>query len=92
MRNNRLAFFRPQPPIAKNPLVPMPLTRSTINRSLRTAIKVAEHFQFALPPYAHWSPDRWGKAGPGHDEIRDCMLGWDVTDFGSGDFANIGMA
>lgn len=24
------------------------------------------------------------------DEIRDCMLGWDVTDFGSDDFPNIG--
>jgi D-lyxose ketol-isomerase len=68
----------------------MPLTRSTINQSLRTAVKVAEHFQFALPPYAFWTPAEWTKAGAERDEIRDCMLGWDVTDFGSGDFENIG--
>jgi D-lyxose ketol-isomerase len=68
----------------------MPLKRSTINKSLRTAIKVAEHFHFALPPYGHWSLDQWNKAGSEHNEVRDCMLGWDVTDFGSGDFENIG--
>ena len=68
----------------------MPLTRSTINNSLRNACKVAEHFHFALPPYAYWSLDQWNKAGVEHDELRDCMLGWDVTDFGSGDFENIG--
>lgn len=28
--------------------------------------------------------------GPEWDEVRDCMLGWDVTDFGSGRFEQIG--
>jgi D-lyxose ketol-isomerase len=68
----------------------MKLTRSTINRSIRDALIVAEHFGFALPPYASWTPDQWDQAGPEHDEIRDCMLGWDVTDFGSGRFSEIG--
>jgi D-lyxose ketol-isomerase len=68
----------------------MPLTRSTINRSLRIANRVAEHFHFALPPFARWSVPEWNRAGSEHDEARDCMLGWDVTDFGSGRFEEIG--
>ena len=43
-----------------------------------------------LPEFAFWTSDDWLKVGEGADEIRDCMLGWDVTDFGSGDFTNIG--
>lgn len=45
---------------------------------------------FRLPSFAFWTPERWRAAGPECDEIRDCMLGWDVTDFASGDFARIG--
>lgn len=66
------------------------MNRTTINQSIRDALAVARHFQFALPPYAHWTPAEWDEAGAEHDEVRHCMLGWDVTDFGSGDFENIG--
>jgi hypothetical protein len=68
----------------------MNLKRSTIDRSVDTAKKVIEHFGIRLPPFAYWNIEQWGKAGKECDEIRDCMLGWDVTDFGSGDFRNIG--
>ncbi|XHR30549.1 MAG: D-lyxose/D-mannose family sugar isomerase [Chthoniobacteraceae bacterium] len=68
----------------------MKLTRSTINRSIRDALHVASHFGFALPPFATWAPYQWNEAGAEHDEIRDCMLGWDVTDFGSGNFEETG--
>ena len=32
--------------------------------------------------------------GKGHeyDEVRDCMLGWDITDFGMGDFSKVGFS
>ena len=43
-----------------------------------------------LPEFAFWTIDDWLKVGAEADEIRNCMLGWDVTDFGSGDFKNIG--
>ena len=70
----------------------MQLSRSIINDSLRRAKAVARHFHYALPEWAFWSPGDWAaKAGDrDYDEIRDCALGWDVTDFGSGDFFNIG--
>lgn len=65
-------------------------TRSLINRSIEEAKAAFARFGIALPPFAFWSPDEWAGKGPECDEIRDCMLGWDVTDFGSGDFPTIG--
>ena len=44
----------------------------------------------SLPPFASWSVEDWQKAGAEMQEARDCMLGWDVTDFGSGRFDEIG--
>lgn len=67
-----------------------PFTRSLINHSIAEAAAAFARFGLALPPWAHWSPEEWQAAGAECDEIRDCMLGWDVTDFGSGDFPNIG--
>lgn len=67
-----------------------PFTRSLINRSIAEAAAAFARFGIALPPWAGWSPEEWQAAGPECDEIRDCMLGWDVTDFGSGDFSNLG--
>lgn len=68
----------------------MKLKRSTINTRIKNAIEVCNHFGFWLPEFAYWSVDEWQKAGSEYDEIRECMLGWDVTDFGSEDFENIG--
>lgn len=68
----------------------MQLTRSIINASIDTAQAVIAHFGQHLPPFAHWTVTEWNQAGPECGEIRDCMLGWDVTDFGSGDFHTIG--
>lgn len=66
------------------------LTRSVINKSVRDALKIAAHFNWSLPPFAHWSLEQWENSGAEADELRECMLGFDVTDFGSGDFENIG--
>ena len=65
------------------------MKRSVINRSIEIAERVFECNRLRLPAFAFWSPEEWNAAGPA-DEVRDCMLGWDVTDFGSGDFARIG--
>jgi D-lyxose ketol-isomerase len=66
------------------------MKRSDIESSILVAIEVCRHFQFGLPPYACWTREEWTAAGPEWDEVRDCMLGWDVTDFGSGRFKDIG--
>jgi D-lyxose ketol-isomerase len=70
----------------------MKLHRSTINRAIDQALTVTSHFGIALPPWARWTPSQWAEVAldQAYDEIRDCMLGWDVTDFGSDDFENLG--
>jgi len=67
-----------------------PLTRSVINASIDMAKIVYAHFGISLPAYAHWSIAEWDAAGDDCREIRDCMLGWDVTDFNSKRFSEIG--
>jgi len=67
-----------------------PFSRSLINESIRQAMAVFEEFGFSLPPFAFWTPAEWESRGPECDPLRDAMLGWDVTDFGSGCFAQIG--
>lgn len=50
-----------------------------------------KEMKFALPPFAYFSPDEWNRCGAEYDEIRAAALGWDVTDFGSGDFYSVGL-
>ena len=47
---------------------------------------------FALPPFCAWTPHDWQQKGSEFDEIRDNMLGWDVTDYGAGDFPRMGFS
>ncbi len=54
------------------------------------AIQVFEQFGMRLPPFAFMTVDDWRKAGREYDEIRNCALGWDVTDFGMNDFSLYG--
>ena len=69
---------------------PNPLSRSTIEHSIAIARVVLRHFGISLPLFGTWITDDWDRAGPEFDEVRDCALGWDVTDFGSKDFPRIG--
>lgn len=68
----------------------MELKRSDINLSIELSHAIIKQFGVYLPPYAYWNPKQWSIAGKEFDEIRNCMLGWDVTDFGSKDFKNTG--
>lgn len=45
-----------------------------------------------LPPFCHFTPEEWQSKGHEYDEVRDCMLGWDITDYGLGDFDKVGMS
>jgi hypothetical protein len=66
------------------------MKRSQINRSIATAAKAFDQAGLHLPPFAFWTPGQWASKGREADEIRRAQLGWDVTDFGSGDFPNWG--
>ncbi|MCK4982532.1 MAG: D-lyxose/D-mannose family sugar isomerase [Victivallaceae bacterium] len=67
------------------------MKRSEINNYLIFAKEYFKKHCFELPPWAYWSPAYWAKAGAECSEIREKMLGWDLTDFGSGDFEQIGL-
>ena len=67
------------------------MKRSEINAAIRALLELADAHRFLLPPFAHWPPDVWATQGPEYDEIRTARLGWDVTDFGRGDFLHFGL-
>ena len=67
------------------------MKRSEINARMGAAVSFFEKHGFRLPPFAFWSPEDWARKGHEADEIRDCHLGWDLTDFGSGDFDRVGL-
>lgn len=66
------------------------MKRSTVNEVIETAKEAFAAAGLQLPPFAHWTVDDWRTKGTEADEIRRCMLGWDVTDFGQGNFPVIG--
>ncbi|GHV81087.1 hypothetical protein AGMMS49944_28780 [Spirochaetia bacterium] len=67
------------------------MKRSEINRIIQDAKVFIQEMKFALPPFAFWSPKDWETKGPEYDEIRRNQLGWDLTDFGNGDFDKLGL-
>lgn len=66
------------------------MKRSKINAIIREMEALIKENGFHLPPFCHWSPRDWETKGHEYDEIRDNMLGWDITDFGLGDFDRVG--
>lgn len=67
------------------------MKRSEINRLMKEAEEFLTDLKFMLPPFAFWSPEDWAEKGHEYDEIRDNMLGWDITDFGFGSFRETGL-
>ena len=68
------------------------MKRSEINAALKELETMCETHGFKLPPFCAYTPAQWEKLGHEYDEIRDCMLGWDITDYGLGDFDRVGMS
>ena len=67
------------------------MKRSEINQILRNAKLFMAEKQFILPPWAYWSVEDWKINRQNASEIIENMLGWDITDFGSGDFNKRGL-
>lgn len=67
------------------------MKRSEINQLILSSIEFFNEMNFRLPPWAYWEPGDWKGKYETCYEIVDNMLGWDLTDFGSGDFQKRGL-
>jgi len=67
------------------------MKRSQINAAIDNAQQALKQHDIRLPEWGYWKPEQWRKAGPEYRRIMLNALGWAVTDFGSGDFDNMGI-
>lgn len=68
------------------------MKRSEINAALREMEAMIHEYRFSLPDFCHFTPEDWQSKGHDYDEIRDNMLGWDITDYGLGKFDEVGFS
>lgn len=68
------------------------MKRSQINAAILEMEKMCARHGFHLPPFCHYTPEQWRTLGPEYDEIRECKLGWDITDYGLGRFDEVGFS
>lgn len=68
------------------------MKRSEINQALKEMEAMIREYRISLPPFCHFTPEEWKEKGHEYDEIRDNSLGWDITDYGLGDFDKVGFS
>lgn len=61
------------------------MKRSEINNTIKFSLAFLKQLKFNLPPFAYWTAEQWNSHPENCEEIKDAMLGWDVTDFGYGE-------
>ncbi len=67
------------------------MNRSQINSIMQSAEAFIRQCRFPLPPFAYWTPKDWEERRNDAGEILANRLGWDITDFGSGNFQKCGL-
>ena len=67
------------------------MKRSEVNLIMQKADEFIRSFGFLLPPFAYWSVEEFRQQGMAAQSIVANRLGWDITDFGSGNFNKIGL-
>ncbi len=65
------------------------MLRSEINEILRESDAFIRSFGYIMPPFAYWSPEEMKAAD--HETIKARDMGWDITDYGEGRFAEMGL-
>ncbi len=66
------------------------MKRSEINSAIKWAEALAKEHHITLPFFANLAPDKALFNVPSRINMKKTMLGWDVTDFGLGDFSKTG--
>lgn len=67
------------------------MKRSEINNAIEYVIEKCKDFKLPLPPFAYYTPEDWKKVTRDEEELVENMLGWDVTDFGTEKFMEVGL-
>lgn len=68
------------------------MKRSEINHALKEMEQMIVEYRISLPPFCYFTKNDWEEKGKEYDEIRDNMLGFDITDFGLNKFDEIGFS
>jgi hypothetical protein len=66
------------------------MKRSQINALLNWSKALLDAHRFRLPMFGYWTMADWQAHKGELDRIMETMLGWDITDFGSGDYDRMG--
>ncbi|HKM44494.1 MAG TPA: D-lyxose/D-mannose family sugar isomerase [Dysgonamonadaceae bacterium] len=67
------------------------MKRSELNEIIKYTIDQVTEAKYPLPNFAFYDQEKWLSLDETEREIVDNMLGWDISDFGSGDFNKIGL-
>ncbi|MCB9993454.1 MAG: D-lyxose/D-mannose family sugar isomerase [Hyphomicrobiaceae bacterium] len=67
------------------------MKRSDVNRIMREADAFIRSFGYVMPPFAYWTPDEFRANRDVAANIVGANLGWDITDYGLGDFMDTGL-
>ena len=68
------------------------MKRSEINAALKEMEQMITEYRIALPAFCGFTPEEWKGRGHAWDEVRESMLGWDITDYGLGRFDEVGFS
>ena len=68
------------------------MKRSEINAALREMEQMLQDCRIFLPDFCSFTPADWQTKGHDYDEVRDDLLGWDITDYGLGRFDEVGFS
>lgn len=67
------------------------MKRSRVNAILREGSEFIRSFGYVMPPFADWSPAEMRRAAESAPTLLSARLGWDVTDYGQGDYDSMGL-
>lgn len=67
------------------------MKRSRINDIMAQADEMIRTHGFTLPPFAYWSPREFKNRTADARHVIDARCGWDITDYGEGDFDRMGL-
>jgi len=67
------------------------MKRSKINELMEDTVEFLRENQVYFPKFAYWTLGDWKSRGNQIREIIDNQLGWDISDYGKGDFSKMGL-